>query len=414
MKSAVKAENNRIFNLIWLVLFGAVFAIVFVYPINQTTLDLLPFFVFALIEILIIILPKRNNFVSAFFLAIIALLVNTISSKFYNLTWLFYPKLDNVIIGSMKYDRLLSALVWYVSFLTLLSFVYMFCSSVVKLFLKKSKCLVCFLISLVLVCLSSYLCFIHLPLSFAFPKEEISRNIDESIEIKFFDEKKRDQEILSVQSAHGFFVNVQNLSKGKRYGLRILNWENQPVENEEEFLYCSENVCSISFNVLNSISNRLNPGVYTVQVISQKGNNLTVIGEKIVEITKLEIVPYEKDKQYPCQMWLTHKDGNEKLLRIEEKDSQKMLDIVVMVQCDGGVYDAEIDVGTINQEVQYYLAVINGSNPVGVLNLGGNTAHGVVRLIVNNQIMGEAIIDRGFPICDNGKIVEGGNQWDCK
>ena len=137
MKSAVKAENNRIFNLIWLVLFGAVFAIVFVYPINQTTLDLLPFFVFALIEILIIILPKRNNFVSAFILAIIALLVNTISSKFYNLTWLFYPKLDNVIIGSMKYDRLLSALVWYVSFLTLLSFVYMFVHLLLNSFEKE-------------------------------------------------------------------------------------------------------------------------------------------------------------------------------------------------------------------------------------------------------------------------------------
>ena len=113
-------------------------------------------------------------------------------------------------------------------------------------------------------------------------------------------------------------------------------------------------------------------------------------------------------------MWLTQGESTEKLLRIEEHDSQKMLDIGVVVQCDGGTHDALISFGTINQKVEYFSITIDSTEPVKVISLGGNQAHGLVRLILDGQIMGEAIIDRGFPICDQGKIVEGGSQENCE
>ncbi len=412
-ESVTKKENNRIFNLIWMVAFGIVLLVIFLHPLKDSYLRATAFIylIVSILEILIIILPKRNNFVSAFFLLILAVALNTGGSCFYNLSWLFYPSLDEAIVNSPGIERWFSAAGWAISFLTAMAFIYMFCSSIIKLFSKKSKCFVCFLVSLFLVGISSYLCFSYLPLNFALPQQEISKNINENVTIKFFDEHTKSQELTSVKTSEGFWIYAEGLQGNKRYGLRILKGDGKLLDNKSEFRPCNDEVCSFYYN---GSAKLWKPDRYTIQVVAQEGEQLTVVGEKNIEVTELVVQPYEKGKKYPCEMWLTLGKSNDKLLRIEEHSSQKMLDIGVMVQCDGGTYNAKISVGTINQEVQYHTAMIDTADPIRVLSLGGNRAHGLVRLIVNDQVMGEAIIDRGFPICDNGKIVEGGSQSNCE
>ncbi len=412
-----KKENNRIFNLVWVAIFVIFGLTLFLHPLenaeNSTFVKI--FIAVCIVEILIIIIPKRNNFVSAFLLFIIALALNTSASRLYDLTWFFYPKLDASMTSYyIEVEPWFSAAGWVMSVLTALSFVYMFCSCLVKLFTKKSRCLVCFLVSLSLVGISAYLGFSYLPLNFVLPQEEITKNISNEIKITLVGEHSNGQEISTVRESDSFLVHVEGLPGGKRYGLRIINGNRELTASQTEFQYYRDKVWTGYLAHFTASGKQWKPDTYTIQIVAQEKGNLIVVGEKSIEVTELVFQPYEAGKKYPCELWLALGDSSEKLQRIEEPDSQKMLDIGVWVQCDGGAYEGKVSYGTIDQDVHYIPVNINTADPVREVSLGGNQAHGLVRLIINDQAIGEAIINRGFPICDNGKIVEGGDQSDCK
>ena len=73
-QSVLKKENHRIFNLIWVALFAIFGIALFLHPLEDPNNKIIVYLDIAicLLEILIIIVPKRNNFVSAFLLFIIA------------------------------------------------------------------------------------------------------------------------------------------------------------------------------------------------------------------------------------------------------------------------------------------------------------------------------------------------------
>ena len=400
-----KKENNRIFNLVWVAIFIIFGLTLFLHPLEnaESSMFVTTFIAVCIVEILIIIIPKRNNFVSAFLLFIIALALNTSASRLYDLTWFYYPKLDASMTSYLiEVEPWFSAAGWVMSVLTALSFVYMFCSCLAKLFSKKSHCLVCFLVSLLLVGASAYLGFSYLPLNFVLPQEELTKNFSNEIKITLVSEHSNGQEISTVLESDSFLVHIEGLPGGKRYGLRIINESNgESTISQTKFQYYRDKVWSGDLAHIIAFGD-----TYIIQVVAQEKDNLIVVGEKSIKVTELVFQPYEAGKKYPCELWLTLGDSSEKLRRIEEPDSQKMLDIGVWVQCDGGAYEGKVSYGTIDQDIHYSPVSINTAEPVRVVSLGGNQAHGLVRLIINDQAIGEAIINRGFPIYDNGKIVE--------
>lgn len=311
----------------------------------------------------------------------------------------------------------LSASSWGLAFLIIVVIVYVFLSSFVRIFFKKSYIFVCFLIAMFLTGLVSYILFFVFPLSFIYPQTEIKIGLDPLVKIEFINPRIAlgEKQITSVESATHFLINASGLSKGKRYGVRILTPENISTQEKSDFYYCWNADCWYNLGQANSISERLKPGIYNVQIITEISKEMVIVAEKEITVTALEIFPYDTASDYPCEMWLTLGSSTNRVLRIDV-DSQEMTDIGVWVQCDTvKPYEAQITVGTIGQDVQYYSSTISqNGEPSRVLSSGGNVSHGYVRLIVDNQIMGEAIINRGFPICDYGKIAEGGNASDCK
>ncbi len=414
----IKKENNRIFNLIWVFIFAVLILRSFLYPTDESFyfVQSLFFLVAGILETLFVIIPKRNNFVSAFFLLITAGVFNFSSCRFYDLTWLFSPSLDNFVTDSTKLIKWFSFCSWCISFLIVVIFIYMFFSSFSRVFFKKANCLLCLLISIVLVSISSIVCFNIFPETLFLVDADVSEKINSSINIEMLDNKNiQNANVLTgIKSSEAFWVYVEELPEGNKYGLKILDEKGNILKEESDFQYCWNDDCFLYFGPLNTVYDRWSPGKYTIQILSESGDILEVVGKEDVEIGELKISGYSEEEEYPCEMWLTLGDSDEKLLRIDV-DSQEMTDITVMAQCKGNeAYDVQIAVGDISKKVNYFSNTIQPGEPMGILGLGGNTSHGYVRLIVDNQIMGEAIINRGFPICDNGKIVEGGQQSDCE
>ncbi len=414
----IKKENNRIFNLIWVFIFVVLILRSFLYPTDESFyfVQSLLFLTAGILETLFIIIPKRNNFVSAFFLLITAGIFNFASCRFYDLTWLFSPSFDNFVIDSTELIKWFSFSSWCISFLTIVIFIYMFFSSFSRVFLKKANCLLCSLISFVLVSISSIVCFYVFPETLFLVDADVSEKINSLVNIEILDsENIQTANVLTeIKSSETFWIYVEELPKGNRYGLKILDEKGNILKKESDFQYCREDDCSLYFGPLNTVYDRWSSGKYTIQILSKSSDVLEIVGKENVEIGELEISGYDEGKEYPCEMWLTLGDSDEKLLRIDA-DSQGMTDITVMAQCEGNeAYDVQIAVGEISQKVNYFSNTIQPGEPVAILGLGGNTSHGYVRLIIDDQIMGEAIINRGFPICDNGKIVEGGQQSDCE
>jgi len=314
--------------------------------------------------------------------------------------------LGELLTGGLLTERWSIICGWGIVFLVVMAFIYVSLSSWSRVFFKKTKSVICFFISLAITCIASYVLFYILPWTFVFPDTEIGVNLESSVNVRFLDREDINtaNEISIAQSSTLFFVYAEGLSKGNRYGMRVLDENKESVKEESKFRYCKDMECSFNFGQLNTVGDRLDEGSYTIQIISQKGNELEVVGMKEIQITELVIQQYEAGRKYPCEMWLTIGDSDEKLLRIDV-DSQELTDITVMAQCSGGgVYEAQIAVGTLSNEVMYYQSTIPSTGePMAVLGLGGNTSHGYVRLIIDNQVMGEAIIDRGFPMCDDGK-----------
>ncbi|MDP2874365.1 MAG: hypothetical protein Q8N84_03695 [bacterium] len=415
-----KKENNRPLNLIWLVLFG-LFVAPNIYCSNviNSYYGIIPY-VFAALGLfvsLLLIIPRRNNFFILPLLLIIATVTNLAVARFYNLTWYFYPNFHVLAAKGELTEKWLAAGSWGVPFLTVTACVYVFLSSLAKLFFKKTWAHICFLIALFLTGLTSYLLFYLLPISLTFPKTEIVEKLEPAVTVELLDapDPVTAKRITSVQSATSFFIYATNLQKGKRYGVRILTPEQKMRQEDSVFLYCRGSNCELNFGGSNHISDRFKPGIYTIQIIALEGKEMTIAAMAELEVTALVIKPFAKAADYPCEMWLTLGSSSEKLLRIDA-DSQDMTDIRVWVQCQKDkTYTAQVAVGTINNETQYYQSTIEPTDePVRVVSLGGNTSHGLVRLIIDNQIMGEAIINRGFPICDGEKAMEGGNDSNCQ
>ena len=392
-KPVPKKENHRIFNLVWVVIFIIFGLTLFLHPLenaeNRMFVDI--FIAVCIVEILIIIIPKRNNFVSALLLFIIALALNTSASRLYDLTWFYYPKLDASMTSYyMEVEPWFSAAGWVMSVLTALSFVYMFCSCLAKLFSKKGHCFVCFLVSLLLVGSSAYLGFSYLPLNFVLPQEELTKNINNEIKITLEGEHSNGQEISTVQESDSFLVHIEGLPGGKRYGLRIINeYNGESTVSQTKFQYYRDKVWSGDLAHIIAFGD-----TYIIQVVAQEKDNLIVVAEKSIKVTELVFQPYEAGKKYPCELWLTLGDSSKKLQRIEEPDSQKMLNIGVWVQCDGGAYEGKVSYEDIYQDLHYISVNINTADPIRVVSLGGNQASGLVRLIINGQAMAEAVIQR--------------------
>lgn len=286
------------------------------------------------------------------------------------------------------------------AFLSVAIFLSVFLSSFLRLILKKTYALACIVIAVFLTGSASSILFITMPLSFMFPASELETELDNSVTIEIQNPKAPSNEpklITSAESATQFIVYASGLRKGNRYGMRILSPDKTALEETSIFYYCRTADCQYELGQANAIGQRLDPGTYMVQIIAQKGNSMTVVAEKEIDISELVIAPYIAGTEYPCELWLTLGDSSAKLLRIEV-DSQEMTNIAVWAQCDGAkTYDAQVEVGTIGNEVQYYSSMISPSDePTRIVSLGGNIANGLVRLIVNNQVMGEATIDRGL------------------
>ncbi len=392
-----KKENHRIFNLVWVVIFVIFGLTLFLHPLESAERSMLikVFIAVCIVEILIIIIPKRNNLFSAFLLFIIAYALDTSASHFYDLTWFYYPKLDASMTSYRgEVEPWFSAAGWVMSVLTVLSFVYMFCSCLAKLFSKKGHCLVCFLVSLLLVGVSAYLGFSYLPLNFVLPQEELTKNINNEIKITLEGEHSNGQEISTVQESDSFLVHIEGLPGGKRYGLRTINQNGELAASQTEFQYYRDKVWSGYLANFTAGGQQWKPDTYTIQLVALEKGNLIVVGENSIEVTELVFQPYEAGKKYPCELWLTLGDSSEKLHRIEEPDSQKMLNIGVWVQCDGGAYEGKVSYEDIYQDLHYISVNINTADPIRVVSLGGNQASGLVRLIINGQAMGEAVIQR--------------------
>lgn len=419
LPETIKKENNRVFNLIWIPLFGIPIGLTIYNTManSSTKLPTLIFSVVGIIVCLLLVVFKRNNFFTAFILLVFSAVSNLILIKFYDLTWLFSPSIKTGAVDEMLAERWLIICGWGIVFLIVMVFIYVFLSSWSRVIFKKTKSVICFFISLAITCIASYILFYLLPQTFVFPDTKIGVNIKSSINMKLIDGANNNttNEISTVQSSAPFFVYAEGLPKGNRYGIKILDENGETVKGESKFTYCKDTECTFVFVQLNTISDRLDEGSYTIQIISQKGNELEVVSLKEIQITESVVQQYDINSEYPCEMWLTMGDSDEKLLRIDA-DSQGMIDITVMAQCSGEeVYEAQIAVGSSSNKVMYFQNTIHSTGePMAILGLGGNTSHGYVRLIINNQIMGEAIIDRGFPICDDGKIVEGGEQINCE
>ncbi len=392
-----KKENHRIFNLVWVVIFVIFGLTLFLHPLESAERSMLikVFIAVCIVEILIIIIPKRNNLFSAFLLFIIAYALDTSASHFYDLTWFYYPKLDASMTSYRgEVEPWFSAAGWVMSVLTVLSFVYMFCSCLAKLFSKKGHCLVCFLVSLLLVGVSAYLGFSYLPLNFVLPQEELTKNINNEIKITLEGEHSNGQEISTVQESDSFLVHIEGLPGGKRYGLRTINQNGELAASQTEFQYYRDKVWSGYLANFTAGGQQWKPDTYTIQLVALEKGNLIVVGENSIEVTELVFQPYEAGKKYPCELWLTLGDSSEKLHRIEEPDSQKMLNIGVWVQCDGGAYEGKVSYEDIYQDLHYISVNINTADPIRVVSLGGNQASGLVRLIINGQAMAEAVIQR--------------------
>ena len=406
--SSPQDENNRLFNLIWLILYliFIVPSIYFVIEIakSHTTTDFpiypIIFIPMAIIVCLFLVIPKRNNFFTLPIFIIIGVISNVVFAKFYDLTWLFYPE----FIGLRTIDSTAAWWIsfgsWGVSFLIVSIALYVFMSSFLRLLFKKSRVLLCFLLSLLFTSVAAYILFYLIPLSLTFPKTELNTELDNSINVEFFDPKappNESKQVTSVQSATQFFIQATGLSKGYRYGIRILDPNQTVMKEASTFYYCRTSDCEYELGQANSIVERLNPGIYTVQIIAQKGSSMTIVAKKEIEITALIISPYMANTEYPCELWLELDESRDKLLLVDIDDGQKMTNIGVWVQCDSGkTYDAQVEVGTINNTTLYYSKVIPASGePTLIINLGGNVTYGLVRLIIDNQAMGEAYIDRG-------------------
>lgn len=271
-RNVVKKENNRIFNLIWIAAFGVVLSAFILHPVADMLVVLNGglFLVISILEILLILIPKRNNFFSAFFLLPIAVLINNAGPRFYHLTWLFYPDLYGIIA---EYPGLLEnppelgkwfpAAGWAFSFLTVLTFLYMFLSSIVRLITHHSHCFLCLLISLVTVSTCSYLGFLYLPYPIILPQSNITKKIEENISIRFLDERTQSKGLSSAQTGVGFSVLAENLSRNQRYGLRILDQNGTALESTSKFQRCNNEECTLNLGIYNGGRTPLDPGDYT-------------------------------------------------------------------------------------------------------------------------------------------------------
>jgi hypothetical protein len=406
--SSPRNENNRLFNLIWLILY-IIFIVPSVYFVieiakSHTTTDFpihpIVFVPMAIIVCLFLVIPKRNKFFTLSIFIIIGVISNVVFAKFYDLTWLFYPE----FIGFRTIDSTAAWWItfgsWGVSFLIVSIALYIFMSSLLRLLFKKSRVLLCFLLSLLFTCITAYIFFYLMPLSLTFPKTELNTELDNSINVEILNPKvpsNEPKQVTSVESATHFFIQATGLSKGYRYGIRMLDPNQTVIEEASTFYYCRTFDCEYELGQANSIGERLNPGIYTVQIIAQKGSSMTIVAEKEIEITELIISPYMANTEYPCKLWLELDESSDKLLLVKIDDGQKMTNIGVWAQCDSGkTYDAQVEVGAINNTTLYYSKVIPESGePTLIINLGGNVTYGLVRLIIDNQAMGEAYIDRG-------------------
>lgn len=414
-------ENNRSFNLIWLFLFTLFIAPNFFYsksPNDPYGALQYVFLAVGLLVFLLIIIPRRNNFFTLPLFLIISLLVNFALTRFYDLTWYFYPSFHIIAAKGGIADSWVATSSWGISFLTVMTCVYVFLSSFIRLIFKKTGALICFFIALFLTGLTSYLLFYYLPVTFTFPKTEIREEINPTVRLELLDKPNpiNAKSITSVQSATSFFIYASNLQKEKRYGVKILTPEKKMRQKNSVFQYCQGQNCELNFGGVNHISDRFKPGVYTIQIIAQEENEMTIAAKSEIEITAVTIKAYDKTADYPCKMWLTLGDSNKKLMRIDIANNQEMTDIKVFAQCQKGkAYNAQITVGTISNETQYFQSMIDpAGEPVRIVSLGGNVTNGLVQLIIDNQTMGKAIINRGFPICDGEKIVEGGEDLNCQ
>lgn len=406
--SSLRNENNRLFNLIWLILY-IIFIVPSVYFViesakNHTTTDFpihpIVFVPMAIIVCLFLVIPKRNNFFTLPIFIVIGVISNVVFAKFYDLTWLFYPEFIGFRTIDSTAARWISFGSWGVSFLIVSIALYIFMSSTLRLLFKETKVLLCFLLSLLFTCVTAYILFYLMPLSLTFPRTDLDTELDHSINVEFLNPKAPSNEpkqVTSVTSATHFFIQATGLSKGNRYGIRILDPNQTIMKEASTFYYCRTSDCEYELGQSNSIGERLNPGIYTVQIIAQKGSSMTIVAEKEIEITELIISPYVAGTEYPCELWLELDESRDKLLLVEIDDGQKMTNIGVWAQCDSGkTYDAQVEVGAINNTTLYFSKVIPASGePTLIINLGGNVTYGLVRLIIDNQAMGEAYIDRG-------------------
>ena len=411
-------ESNRRFNLIWLILFGF-FIVLNLYCASVVKSDYLSTPVVSsaagFIICLMLIISRRNNLFILIPLLIISIMANSTGTRFYDFTWFLYPNLNSFAVSSGITTKWLMAGLWGISFLAVTAGVYIFLSSFSRLFFKKTWAKKCFLISLFITGLASCILFNFQKFTFTFSQNEIKEIFDSKATVQVLDapDPVNAKHIISIQSASPFFIYATDLSKGKRYGVRILTPEQKAYKEEGIFFPCRKSNCELDFGGWNNIGDRFEPGIYTIQIIAQEGKELTIAAKAKIEITKLIIGSYNENADYPCKMWLTLGNSSEKLMRIDEMDSQKMITVGVYVQCQKDqTYNAQVSVGTLDNKTEYYSSVIDYTGePVRVVSLGGNTSHGLVQLFINNQIMGEAIINRGFPICDN---VGGGEDSKCQ
>lgn len=405
----VPNEHNRLYNLIWLILYS-IFIIPSVYYVieiikNHTTTDYpihpILFIPVAIIVFLFLLIPKKNNFFTLFIFIPIGLISNVIFAKFYDLTWLFYPE----FIGFRTIDSTpawwISFGSWGMAFLIVSIILYILMSSFLRVLFKKTYALLCLLLSLLITCIVAYILFFVVPQSFTFPKTELNRELDSSIVMEFINPKAPENEpkvITSAKTTTSFSVYASGLSKGSRYGMRILSPNQTVIDETSTFYYCKAVDCQYELGQINSMLKRLDFGTNTIQIIAQKGRGMIIVAEKKIKITEPVIKSYKPGTKYPCELWLTLEEDMTKRLLIDVGDTQKMTNIGVWVQCDNSkTYDVLVEVGIIGNETQYYSEIVlpNGE-PTRIVSLGGNVANGPVRLIVDNQAMGEAVIDRGF------------------
>lgn len=416
-----QTENNRPLNLMWFAFFGF-FIVPSLFYINVIPNDYkISTYIFTLIIFifcLILIIPRRNNLLTLPLLIIISAITNLAFTRFYDFTWYFYPKFHPMLLAGGREEQWVAMSSWGVPFLTVVVCVYVLLSSISRLFFKKSRAFAFILIALFLTGVFSYILFLNFPLRLTFSDTEIRIQLDPTVKLELtaVPYNTNAKQVTSVPSATTYFMFASNLKKNKQYGIRLLTSEQKLQRETSVFFKCTNTNCEHNFGGANGFSDRLNPGIYTVQLIALEGKEMTVAAASIIEITTLVIKPFDKNTSYPCELWLTLGDSDKKLLRVDIADNQQMTDIKVYAQCPKDkTYNAQLTVGTISNDVLYYESVIMPTDePTRIIGLGGNVTNGLVRLIIDNQVVGEAIINRGFPICDGEKILEGGNDSDCQ